>query len=159
MDPSNPKKFFYQSENIFSINVSKSSQNWLKKWEKTWPELWPQHNFMNPNQNSLTRDPTRVRSHNPKPDPRAEKRTIPNKKGEGEKWKANLSSPILYDVILFAKFQKRPSKYQTKTKANAKQRSSKYWVKAKQRPSKIWAKAEQRLSKGQAKATLDSWEK
>ena len=42
---------------------------------------------MNPNQNSLTRDPTRVRSHNPKPDPRAEKRTqpIPNKKGEGEK--------------------------------------------------------------------------
>ena len=32
---------------------------------------------MNPNQNSLTRDPTRVRSHNPKPDPRAEKRTRP----------------------------------------------------------------------------------
>ena len=77
MDPSNPKKFFYQPENIFSINVSKSSQNWLKKWEKTWPELWPEHNFMNPNQNSLTRDPTRIRSHNPKPDPRAEKRTRP----------------------------------------------------------------------------------
>ena len=32
---------------------------------------------MNPNQNSLTRDPTRIRSHNPKPDPRAEKRTRP----------------------------------------------------------------------------------
>ena len=33
---------------------------------------------MNPNQNSLTQDPTRVRSHNPKPDPRAEKRTDPS---------------------------------------------------------------------------------
>ena len=67
------RNFFTNPKIFFSINVSKFSQNWLKKWEKTWPK----HNFMNPNQNSLTRDPTRVRSHNPKPDPRAEKRTRP----------------------------------------------------------------------------------
>ena len=42
----------------------------------------PEHIFMNLNQNSLTQDPTRVRSHNPKPNPRAEKGTQPIPKNQ-----------------------------------------------------------------------------
>ena len=45
---------------------------------KNLTRAWHKHNFMNPNQNSLTQDPTRVRSHTTKPDPRAEKRTDPS---------------------------------------------------------------------------------
>ena len=35
------RNFFTNPKIFFSINVSKFSQNWLKKWEKTWPELDP----------------------------------------------------------------------------------------------------------------------
>ena len=41
-----------------------------EKCKKNWPEL-------DPNQISLTRNPTRAKSKNPKPDPRAEKLTRP----------------------------------------------------------------------------------
>ena len=77
MNPSNPKKFFYQPENIFFHKCVQIQSKLTKKMRKNLTRAWPEHNFMNPNQNSLTRDPTRVRSHNPKPDPRAEKRTRP----------------------------------------------------------------------------------
>ena len=77
VNPSNPKKFFYQPENIFFHKCVQIQSKLTKKMRKNLTRAWPEHNFMNPNQNSLTRDPTRVRSHNPKPDPRAEKRTRP----------------------------------------------------------------------------------
>ena len=77
MNPSNPKKFFYQPENIFFHKCVQIQSKLTKKMRKNLTRAWPKHNFMNPNQNSLTRDPTRVTSHNPKPDPRAEKWTRP----------------------------------------------------------------------------------
>ena len=52
-------------------------QNWLKNEKKTWPEFDPNQILLTRAQKSLTRDPTRARSQNPKPDPRQEKRTRP----------------------------------------------------------------------------------
>ena len=52
-------------------------QNWLKNEKKTWPEFDPNQILLTRAQKSLTRDPTRARSQNPKPDPRPEKRTRP----------------------------------------------------------------------------------
>ena len=44
------------------------------------PEVDPKPKFVNPRKNKKTRDPTRTKSKNPKPDPRGKKltRPIPN---------------------------------------------------------------------------------
>ena len=45
--------------------------------KKFGPEVNPKPKFLNPRKNPKTRNPTRAKSKNPKPDPRGEKLTRP----------------------------------------------------------------------------------
>ena len=57
--------------------IPELGQIWQKNEKKTWPEFDPNQISLTRAQKSLTRDPTRARSPNPKPDPRPEKWTRP----------------------------------------------------------------------------------